>query len=402
MNCRDPRRDPGDFGRTQAPATRPLNSAVNCRLLLGTSVPVCSVLHSTYTTFSKKPESPQMAKRDRRSRRRAKAKTPPLPPEAAPVRPMHDEEAVDGILVQIHKREFTIAGEQAGQTQNRLGYEVRVAIPDWEMNRDLLKSVNKGYAAQQKLLAKLQREGARRPWLIQRFIEIDKAVAASLGTITERIRTRRWRERERGGALQRLQGTFGHLQRWTAKATRYCERAQEIPDPAEKETVLDAACLSILKIGELVNKVERMQHGFWEQFRAAHFLEMRHMRNLIGHTDDLEGEAVIPVGTGVCRDFQSALGRTLFPMRAGLSDGGFLIPMNQLRELDPTRPGGEVTPSNSIAMIDVDDGGRFVIHRVGRSADNRALISSSATGSWRLSVYSLSSRPGAGASSLPP
>ncbi len=307
---------------------------------------------------------------------------------------MHDEAAVDGILVQIHRTEFTIAGEQTGQSQNRPGYEVRVAIPDWEMNRRLLKWVKKGYAAQQKLLSKLQREGARRPWVIQRFIEIDKAVAASLGTIAERIRTRRWRERERGGALQRLQYTFRDLQRWTDKATRYCERAQEIRDPAEKETVLDAACLSILKIGELVNKVERMQHGFWEQFRAAHFLEMRHMRNLIGHTDDLEGEAVIPVGTGVCRDFQSALGRTLFPARAGLSDGGFVMPTNQLRELDPTRPGGEVTPSNSIAMIDIDDRGRFVIHRVGRSEDNKLLISSSATGPLRLSVYGLRSRPG--------
>ena len=335
-----------------------------------------------------------MAKRDRRSRRRAKAKTTPLPLKAAPARPMHVEEAVDGILVQIHKTEFTIGGEQAGQTQNRPGYEVRIAIPDWEMNRPLLKWVKKGYAAQQKLLSKLQREGAPRPWLIQRFIEIDKAVAASLGTIAERIRTRRWRERERGGALQRLQGTFGDLQRWTAKATRYCERAQEISDPAEKETVLDAACLSILKIGELVNKVERMQHGFWEQFRAAHFLEMRHMRNLIGHTDDLEGEAVIPVGTGVCRDFQATLGGTLFPERAGLSDGRFVMPTKQLRELDPVRPGSGATPSNSIAMIDIDDRGRFVILRVGRSEHNTLLVSSSATGSLRLKVYRLKSRPG--------
>ena len=28
-----------------------------------------------------------------------------------------------------------------------------------------------------------------------------------------------------------------------------------------------------------------MQHGFWEEFRAAHFLKVREMRNLIGHTD---------------------------------------------------------------------------------------------------------------------
>ena len=165
---------------------------------------------------------------------------------------MHDQEAVDGILVNIHKRGFTIAGGQPDQTQKQSGYEIRIALPEWDKNRDLLKSVKKGYMAQQKLLAKLQREGAQRSWMIQQFIAIDKAVAASLGTVAERIRTRHWRERERGSALQRLQATFSNLQRWTAKATRYCERAHECPDPAEKEILLDAACLSILKVGELV------------------------------------------------------------------------------------------------------------------------------------------------------
>ncbi len=91
---------------------------------------------------------------------------------------MHDQEAVDGILVNIHKREFMIAGEQPGQTHKQSGYEIRVALPEWDKNRDLLKSVKKGYMAQQKLLAKLQREGAQRSWFIQQFIAINKAVAA--------------------------------------------------------------------------------------------------------------------------------------------------------------------------------------------------------------------------------
>ncbi len=306
---------------------------------------------------------------------------------------MHDQEAVDGILVNIHKRGFTIAGEQPDQTQKQSGYEIRIALPEWDKNRDLLKSVKKGYMAQQKLLAKLQREGAQRSWMIQQFIAIDKAVAASLGTVAERIRTRRWRERERGSALQRLQATFGNLQRWTAKATRYCERAHECPDPAEKEILLDAACLSILKVGELVNKVERMQHGFWEDFSSAHFLELRRIRNLIGHTDNIEGEAAIPIGTGICQDLQFALERTLFPDKAGFSEGGFLISTSQLRELEPSRPGDKVTSSNSIAMIGIDDRSRFCIYRVGRGDDNKALFSSSVTGQQKVSVYALRSHP---------
>ena len=52
----------------------------------------------------------------------------------------------------------------------------------------------------------------------QRFDEVDEAVAAVLTTVAERIRTRRWRERERGEALQRLQNAFRDRQRWAVKA----------------------------------------------------------------------------------------------------------------------------------------------------------------------------------------
>ncbi len=335
-----------------------------------------------------------MADRDHHSRRRVKANAPSLPQEAAQARPMHDQEAVDGILVNIHKRELTIADEQSDQTQKHSGYEIRVVLPEWDKNRDLLKSVKKGYMAQQKLLAKLQREGAQRSWMIQQFIAIDKAVATSLGTVAERIRTRRWRERERGSALQRLQATFGNLQRWTAKATRYCERAHECPDPTEKEILLDAACFSIFKVGELVNKVERMQHGFWEDFSSAHFLKLRRIRNLIGHTDNLEGEAAIPIGTGICQDLQFALERTLFPEKAGFSEGEFLMSGSQLLELEPSRPGDKITSSNSIAMIGIDDRSRFCIYRIALGDGNRELLlSSSATGQKKVSFYRLIPHP---------
>lgn len=327
-----------------------------------------------------------MADREQRSPRNATAKSRSLPPDGAKAHPVHEAEAVDGILIRIHKTEFTIVGEQPGQSEHRHGYLVTVAIPDWDKNRSLLKSVKKGYKAQQTLLARLQREGASRRWLIQRFIEIDKAVAAILTTIAERIRTRRWRERERAGALQRLQAIFGDLQRWTAKATRYCERAERCADAAEKETILDAACLAILRVGELVTQVERMQHGFWEEFRAAHFLETRQMRNLIAHTDKLQGEEVIPIGTGICRDFKLALGRTLFPERADGGEEGFWIRGSEIGELEPARAGGKVRISNSIAMVAIDDRNRFVIYRVARGEDDEILISASATGRMNLRI----------------
>ena len=84
-----------------------------------------------------------------------------------------------------------------------------------------------------------------------------------------------------------------------------------------------------------------MQHGFWEDFSVVHFLDMRHKRNLIGHTDDLEGEDVIPLGTGIVQDLQSAIQRTLFPENTGPGEGGFMMSARAFRELEPSRPGQE-------------------------------------------------------------
>ena len=334
-----------------------------------------------------------MAKRNHRSGRKNNSESPrlPSPPPQAPT--PTDEETVDGILVQMGKTDLTIVGEQPSRIQKRPGYEIKIAIPDWDKNRALLDSIRKGHQAQQKLFTKLQGKGVSRPWMSQRFNEVDKAVAAVLTTVAERIRTRRWREKERGDALQRLQDAFRDLQRWAAKATRYCHLAENCTDAVAKETTLDAACLGLLKVGELINKVEQMQHGFWEDFSAAHFLDMRHKRNLIGHTDDLEGEDVIPLGTGIVQDLQLAIQRTLFPANTEPDDTGFMMSADALRKLEPSRPGEKPAPGNSFAMILIDDHSRFIICRVGRSVDNTMLVSSSVTGTMKLSVYALQSDP---------
>lgn len=334
-----------------------------------------------------------MAKRKSRSRRRNKTESrrPPSPPRHAQA--PHDQEAVDGILVEIAKTNLTIVGEPPSPVQKRPGYEIKIVIPDWDKNRSLLDSIRKGHLAQQKLLTKLQDEGAGRPWMKQRFNEVDKTVAAVLTTVAERIRTRRWREGGRGEALQRLRNTFRHLERWAAKTARYCGHVKTCTDPVERETALDAASLGLLKVGEFINQVERMQHGFWEDFSAVHFLDMRHKRNLIGHTDDLEGKDVVRLGTGVVKDLQTAIRRTVFPVDAGTGDAGFLIPMSVVRALEPSRPGDKPAPGNSIPMVRLDEDGRFAIVRVGRSENNRALLSSSVTGTMNLKVYAPPSDP---------
>ena len=71
-----------------------------------------------------------MAKRNHRSRRRTDAKARHLPPGPPQAQPPHDQEAVDGILVQIKEINLTIAAEQPGKIQKQPGYEVKVVIPD--------------------------------------------------------------------------------------------------------------------------------------------------------------------------------------------------------------------------------------------------------------------------------
>ena len=95
-----------------------------------------------------------MAKRRRLSRGRPDTKATPPSPDPAHARPAPDQEAADGILVQIKKIELTIAGEQPDSIQKLPGYEIGIAIPDWDKNRGLLDSVRKGYLAQQKLFAR--------------------------------------------------------------------------------------------------------------------------------------------------------------------------------------------------------------------------------------------------------
>lgn len=129
-----------------------------------------------------------------------------------------------------------------------------------------------------------------------------------------------------------------------------------------------------------------MQHGFWRDFSAAHMLDMRHKRNLIGHTDELEGEDVIPLSTGIVQDLHTALERTLFSEEVGPGQRGFLMSGKVYRDLEPACPGDVLTPDNSIAMVGLDESNRFVITRVGRSEGGKIVVSSSVTGRINLTL----------------
>ncbi|MDE2759373.1 MAG: hypothetical protein OXH90_03620 [Paracoccaceae bacterium] len=301
-----------------------------------------------------------------------------------------DQEAVDGILVQFRKADYSIFSERSSQVQKHPGYEVRIVIPEWDRNSKLLGKVKKAHRAQENMLSRLKGKGVSRKWRIERFNEHDKALVAILTTLTETIRTRRWREKESSKALDQLQSAFTKIQHWSAKSAHYCHLAEQCTDPIEKETVLDAACLCILKIGELINKVEKMQHGFWRDFSAVHFINIRHMRNLIGHTEKIEGEDVIPIGTGIIQELQTALGKTFFSKEAGPGQPQFLMPPKVFLDLEPIRPNDVPSPDNSVALVRLNENNRFVIVRLGRSEENKLLVSSSVTGPLNLSLFRVS------------
>ena len=78
--------------------------------------------------------------------------------------------------------------------------------------------------------------------------------------------------------------------------------------------------------------------------------------------------------------------KTVFPESAGARKGGFVLQADVFRALEPTRKGESPSPVNSIAMVRIDEHNRFVVNRVGRSEDNRMLLSSSVAGSTKLRV----------------
>ena len=202
------------------------------------------------------------------SRRQTGSGKPDNTPAGAPQDAPEHLEAEDGIMFRIREEHFTIASEPGTEPQKIPGYSISIAIPNWSMNGSLLNDIRKGFHAQSKMIAKLQ-TGADRQWLMARFVELDKAMASSLSRIAERIRTRRWRKSDRDDSLARLKQAFERLQKWIGKTIGYCEYMETCSDHHDSEMALDAACLSILKVGELINQVERMQRDLLGGFQRS-------------------------------------------------------------------------------------------------------------------------------------
>ena len=49
---------------------------------------------------------------------------------------LEQQETVDGFLVNIVKKDIHISGEQAGQINKLPGYTIKIAIPDWDQNKN--------------------------------------------------------------------------------------------------------------------------------------------------------------------------------------------------------------------------------------------------------------------------
>ena len=326
-----------------------------------------------------------MTSRKKRGRQKSRSRNNENKQAATANNAMGVDESEDGILVQIREEKFSIAGEEAGQIQRLPGYKISIAVPGWPKNTKMLNDIAKGYTTQQKMITRLQTPGTDRNWMMERFDEIDKAIAKSLREIAERISTRRRRGDE---SLESLKKTFDEIQACARKTIRYCENLDKATESDEKEMRLDAVCMSIIRVGEQINKVERIQHGFWEEFSAAHFLKIKGMRNKLAHAYDLEEEKIREMGSRDMGELEAAIRNTSFPMGEGPNRGMFLVSLEEIRNLPASRGGERAGPENSAAMIQMNENKRFVIRRVGRSEKNKMLFTSSITEQMSVQVFS--------------
>ena len=298
-------------------------------------------------------------------------------------------ETLDGVFLRVDKVDLDISFEKSDQTQQLPGYELSIKVPQWDINRDLLVSVDKAYRANHKFLTKLDAGACiKRDWMMKRFDEAEKATATALTVIAERIRTRRWRENDRHQAFTQLRTTFDELIAWAAKTDKYCTLARQCSDPDKQEMYVDAASLALLKVGEGINRIEQMQHGFWHNFGAEHFLELRHIRNQICHTDELDGTTVLSLGTGIIRELHTALTRTQFQEEG--AHGGFQIANSELHSLERARPGKTPKLNDSIPVVRFDEKKRFFILRLALTEENQLLISSSEAERVKFKVWYIS------------
>ena len=213
------------------------------------------------------------------------------------------------------------------------------------------------------------------------MLKLTKPSLRVLGEITERIRSRRRRERKEPKSLESLETAFKYIQKHAEKVISYCEKL-EIEKQDNKQIILDAVCMSILRVGEGINKVEKMQCGFWEGFRACHFLDLTKIRNNLSHMHEATEEEIRNL-KGEIYKVKKAIQNTIFPER----DGMYRINVEQLRK-SPVKKGEKPLPEHSMAMIKMEKG-QFVIRRVGIDEKNELMVSSSISESLNLKLYQL-------------
>ena len=293
-------------------------------------------------------------------------------------------------MTNIRKGRFPITKEGSAQAQTVNGYEISILIPEWNKNRQLLKDVKKTHTARDEIFTKLTEGQADRAWVMERFAEIDKGIARALGEISRRIRTRRRRESGEDSSLGQLKEIFGQISHCCNKSISYCGKMGECETAEQRSILLDALSMNVVRVGEHINSVERMQNGFWEKFGTIRsFVEMRDIRHQLVHASELTENEMKHFVMGKIPRMVNIIQNTYFSEADTPESGKFLIPTAALRGLPAAKGGDPASPELSVGGIYVDSNGEFIVVRFGRGDRNQILVSSSVVGPMQLKVYGL-------------
>ena len=192
-------------------------------------------------------------------------------------------------------------------------------------------------------------------------------------------------------SLEELEKYFKYIETHTSRAILFYEKL-ECEKQNNKQMILDAICMNLIRIGEGVNKIVKIQSSFWSEFCETHFIELNDIRNDLAHMRELKIETQNQLKNKLNK-VKKSLENTFFDKKnRGQENFGIPIPTKKFYDLPSSKEGGQASLENSMAIITMDDN-KFVIRRLSRSDNNKLLITSSKAESIPIKIYGRKQKP---------
>ena len=184
----------------------------------------------------------------------------------------------------------------------------------------------------------------------------------------------------------RLKESFVQISGSCQRAHLCWDRLRGCDDAVQRSLLLDALSMNLLRLGEHVNVVQRMQEGFWDTFGEVHCLELRDLRDDLAHRGELTEERAAAIITQRVPLLASAIENTHFSMTDEPGKGQFQVRAETLRALPAVEAGETASPATSLVGICIGENGGFEIHWYGRTVENELTVARSTAGRMNLTI----------------